>query len=219
MIPAWLTNTSFACLDLETTGVDPQNDRIVEIGILHTDRGAVAPEAAIWRLNPGVPIPAGASQVHGITDEAVRHAPAFGDIARDVALLLAGRVLVGYNAVPFDWPMLAAEFGRAGLGAPAPAGVLDVLVFIRHFDRYVSGKGRHKLATTAKRWGVPDTGAHSVDGDMRMAWAILWAMVDRHATRPDQTIEQTLAWQEKTIPVQQAAFAEWLARQPPKEAA
>lgn len=104
--------------DLETTGVDPYNDRIVQLAaIKYTSDGRKTNHE--WIINPGVPIPKAASDVHGITDEMVNGKPSLGDIAKELAELFDGADLGGYNVKNFDIPLLAVEFERIGL-------VLDV---------------------------------------------------------------------------------------------
>ena len=100
--------------DLETTGVNVTNDRIVEICIhkVHPDESE---ETHTWRVNPTIPIPAGASNVHGIYNKDVDHEPIFGDIAQEVYTLISDSDLAGFNSNKFDIPLLAEEFLRAGI--------------------------------------------------------------------------------------------------------
>src|SRR6266851_829664 len=101
-----------AILDLETTGTDPQNDRIVEIGILkalpdgrhqHYNR----------RVNPGIPIPSEAKAVHGITDADVADELRFEQLAPDLRAFLDDCDLCGFNLNRFDLRFLDVEFNRA----------------------------------------------------------------------------------------------------------
>src|SRR5207248_1341168 len=98
-----------AFLDLETTGTNAERDRILEVAVV-----MVGPDGKVTRfrslINPGVPIPPDATEVHGIDDAEVADAPAFADIAAQLARDLAGGDLVGYNLRRFDLRMLAAEF-------------------------------------------------------------------------------------------------------------
>lgn len=103
-----------AFFDLETTGLDPVKDRIVEISIV---RVAVNGEKEVRtkRINPGIPIPAESSVIHGIRDEDVREAPSFKQVAASLAEFLQGCDLAGFNMIKFDLPMLTEEFLRAGI--------------------------------------------------------------------------------------------------------
>lgn len=98
--------------DLETTGVNVAKDRIVEIAILKVYPNGNK-ESHSWRVNPGVPIPAEASAVHGITDEMVANEPTFKVLAPKVYALISDSDLGGFNSNRFDIPMLAEEFLRA----------------------------------------------------------------------------------------------------------
>jgi DNA polymerase-3 subunit epsilon len=96
--------------DLETTGTDPESDRIVELAVVRPDEA----EPTVRRYDPGRPIPPGATAVHGISDEDVADAPAFGEEAGRVQRLIEERVLCGYNIRSFDTVMLDLELRRAG---------------------------------------------------------------------------------------------------------
>jgi DNA polymerase-3 subunit epsilon len=100
--------------DLETTGVNVTSDRIVEICVhkVHPDGKE---ETHTWRVNPTVPIPLGASQVHGVYDKDVQDEPIFKELAPTVHALIADSDLAGFNSNKFDIPLLAEEFLRAGI--------------------------------------------------------------------------------------------------------
>ncbi|NLP12509.1 3'-5' exonuclease [bacterium] len=99
--------------DLETTGLDPQTDRIVQFAFLR-----VLPDHKVesWMelVNPGIPIPPEASRVHHITDEMVAGKPSMRDLAPRISAYLAGCDLAGYNVLRFDLPFLQAELERHG---------------------------------------------------------------------------------------------------------
>jgi DNA polymerase-3 subunit epsilon len=101
-----------AVFDLETTGVNTTNDRIVEIAIVKAmPNGDLITK--VWKVNPTIPIPLEASMIHGIYDEHVANEPTFKQIARAVEQFLEGCDLGGFNICKFDIPMLAEEFLRA----------------------------------------------------------------------------------------------------------
>ena len=103
-----------AFIDLETTGTNPGLDRIVEIAIVKvlTDGSRVVKRKLI---NPGIPIPKASSDVHGITDEIVKDAPTFSQVAHELKQVIDGCDLAGYNSNRFDIPLLMEEFMRAGV--------------------------------------------------------------------------------------------------------
>ena len=106
-----------AILDLETTGSDPKNDRIVEISILKLVPGA-EPDHRTRRGNPGIHIPAEATEIHGIRDEDVADLPPFRARAIGIRAFLDGCDLCGYNLRRFDLRLIANEYQRASLSLP-----------------------------------------------------------------------------------------------------
>lgn len=100
--------------DLETTGVDPYNDRIVQIGLIKFFPDGTK-QAKDWTINPGMPIPKEASDIHGITDEMVVGKPLLGDLVQELSEIFLDTDLAGYNVKNFDIPVLLTEFTRIGL--------------------------------------------------------------------------------------------------------
>ena len=111
-----------AFFDLETTGVNVASDRIVEIAILKVfpdGRIEKRPDPALGKsrllINPGIPIPAETSAIHGIFDEDVKDAPTFQEISGKLFKFLYDCDLAGFNSNKFDVPILAEEFLRCGI--------------------------------------------------------------------------------------------------------
>lgn len=100
--------------DLETTGLNISEARIVELSFLKVHPNGEE-EVKSRRVNPEIPIPAEATAIHGITDEDVKDCPTFKQIAKSLANHLEGCDLAGFNSNRFDVPMLAEEFLRAGV--------------------------------------------------------------------------------------------------------
>ncbi len=101
-----------AFFDLETTGINITQDRIVEISILKIHPNG-REERRTDLVNPGMPIPIESSLIHGIYDKDVANAPHFKDIAKSLATYLTGCDLAGFNVLKFDVPVLVEEFLRA----------------------------------------------------------------------------------------------------------
>lgn len=103
--------------DIEATGIDRENDRIIEICVakLHPDKEM---EVKHMFLNPGIPIPAEATEIHGITDERVKDEPTFKQVAKSLLEYITGCDLAGFNSNSYDIPMLFFEFERAGVTMP-----------------------------------------------------------------------------------------------------
>ena len=98
-----------AFIDLETTGVNPGSDRIVEIAIVKVLTDGTK-SVKCKRINPGMPIPKSSSDIHGITDEMVKDEPTFKQVAQELKQMLDGCDFAGYNSNRFDIPLLMEEF-------------------------------------------------------------------------------------------------------------
>lgn len=101
-----------AFFDLETTGLDVTNDRIIEIGILKMNPDG-SQECYQKRVNPEMPISPESSEITGISNEDVKDCPTFKDLAGEIAAFIGDADLAGYNSNKFDIPVLAEEFLRA----------------------------------------------------------------------------------------------------------
>ena len=100
-----------AVFDIESTGISPRADRIVELAIVRLELDGVR-NVKSWLIKPGIPIPGEAIAIHGITNEAVADCPVFEDIADEVLLFLRNCDLGGYNCLRFDIPILEEELIR-----------------------------------------------------------------------------------------------------------
>jgi DNA polymerase III epsilon subunit family exonuclease len=160
-----------AVLDFETTGLDAQADRVCEAAVLRLEPGA-PPKAWSSLVQPGVPMPAVAEGVHGITDRMLDAAPAWPDVWPPLAALLEGAVVVAHNA-PFDIGFLRAENARHRLPAPVLGPVLDTLPLARQ----VYGLPRCSLADLARRLEIPQASAHRALADCTTTAALARALL------------------------------------------
>ncbi len=165
-------------LDVETTGVDPQRDRIIEIALMRLAPGA-EPRTLELRFNPERPIPAASSAIHGIRDEHVVHCPTFGDKAKRLVCFLDGSDLAGFGIGRFDLPFLVAEFERAGRTFPLRGRkVVDALTLFHRLEP-------RDLAAAVRRYcGREHTHAHRARHDVLAAVAVLDAMLGKHKDVP-----------------------------------
>ena len=186
--------------DTETTGVDPLRDAIVELAAVDLRAGRPGRSATL-RLNPGCPIPDGASKVHGIYDADVANEPFFDEVADRVAARLGAddwHVLCGYNAVHFDVPMVNSAFENAGHPFRIdPARVLDPFIFLRRRHNHLPSK----LGEVCQRHGVVLDNAHAADADAK-ATAELLAVFVRDGLMPteiDHALEVQAQWREVLV--------------------
>lgn len=121
-------------VDLETTGVNTSIARIVEVTVLKIHPGGFEEERSV-RVNPGMPIPPGATKVHGITDDDVSDKPRFDQYAKSLLEFFDGCDIGGFNAIRFDIPLLVAEFERAGLAFSLEGrNIVDPLVIFHSYE-------------------------------------------------------------------------------------
>jgi DNA polymerase-3 subunit epsilon len=174
-------------IDLETTGIDPARDKIVEIALLRIEPDGTELLRA-RRIDPERPIPPEATAVHGIRDEDVAGAPPFRRVARSLFELLAGADVGGYNVRRFDLPLLEREFRECGLEpALGERRVVDAMaIFHRKEPRDLSGAVRFYL-------GRGHEGAHGAEADLIATRDVLAAQLERYADLP-RTVEGLDAW-------------------------
>jgi DNA polymerase-3 subunit epsilon len=160
--------------DLETTGVNVSSDRIVEISYLKIFPNGDE-ESRTRRLNPERPIPPESTLVHGITDEDVKDAPTFKQIAKSLAAQIEGCDLAGYNSNRFDIPLLAEEFLRADV---------DIDLMKRKFvdvQTIYHKKEQRTLAAAYKFYCDKDLeNAHTAEADTKATYEILQSQLDRY---------------------------------------
>jgi len=163
-----------AFIDLETTGVNISNDRIVEIAIVKilTDGTRQVKRKLI---NPQIPIPAGASDVHGITDEMVKDAPSFKQVANEIKQFIENCDLGGYNSNRFDIPMLIEEFLRAGVPFSADGRKLVDVQKVFHMMEQRTLGAAYKFYCNKT---LED--AHSAEADATATWEVLEAQIERY---------------------------------------
>jgi DNA polymerase-3 subunit epsilon len=170
------------CFDLETTGVNTRHDRIVEICVVKTEVDG-SQTVKTRRLNPTIPIPEGASAVHGISDADVADEPTFRHVARSLLALFSGCDLAGYNVKNFDLPLLKAEFARANISFPEPdIRVVDPLVIFKQRER------RDLQSAYAYYCDKSLENAHSAEADAVATMEVLVGQLDRYEDLPD-TVE------------------------------
>ena len=160
--------------DLETTGVDTVNDRIVEVSMIK-----IMPSGEevvrTRRINPQMHIPEQATAIHGITDEMVKDEPTFAQIAKSMAQFIEGCDFGGFNSNRFDLPMLVEEFLRAGVDVDFKrCKFIDVQNIFHKMEQ-------RTLVAAYKFYCDKDLqDAHSAEADTRATLEVLKAQLDRY---------------------------------------
>lgn len=122
---------SIIYFDIESTGVETESARIVELACIKYNPDGTQEEKTI-KVNPTIPIPIEASDVHGITDEMVKDLPTFKQYAQAIRNWFEGCDLAGFNSDNYDVPLLSAEFERSGLeGISWNPNLLDIIKLYR----------------------------------------------------------------------------------------
>ncbi|CAL9391318.1 3'-5' exonuclease DinG [Streptomyces sp. enrichment culture] len=217
-----------AAFDTETTGVDVERDRIVSAALVVQECAGGRVRQTRWLVNPGIPVPREATEVHGLTDEHLQHhgrwpAPVMEEIARALAeQQVAGRPVVVMNA-PFDLTLLDRELRRHRASSLAryldnrPLTVLDPRVLDKHLDRY--RKGRRTLADLCAHYGIELEGAHDAGADALASLEVVRAVGRRFAARLERLSPAELhTLQAVWFAAQARGLQAWFARQGTPEA-
>lgn len=170
-----------AFIDLETTGTNVATDRIIEIAIIKVmpDRSV---QSKVKRINPGIPIPAATTAIHGISDADVKDQPVFKQVANELKQFMEHCDIAGYNSNRFDIPMLVEEFLRAGLTFEVDSRrFIDVQKIFHLMEK-------RTLSAAYKFYCDKDlVNAHSAEADAMATYEILEAQLTRYESllKPD----------------------------------
>ena len=178
-----LEECAFAVVDVETTGMQAAGqDRVTEIAVVvvHGSRREVIFDSLV---NPGRPIPTRIVELTGITDDMVRDAPSFCDVAEQVMTALAGRVFVAHNA-RFDWAFVCAEVKRArDLALDGPR-----LCTVRLARRLVRQEQSYSLGALAHKFGFEFPARHRAAGDALVTGMLLERLLSTARERGARTL-------------------------------
>ncbi|MCE5174130.1 MAG: 3'-5' exonuclease [Bacteroidales bacterium] len=160
--------------DLEATGINTNSDRIVEISYLKVHPNGQE-ETRTYRVNPGIPIPKEASDVHHILDEDVANCPTFKEIGKMIAHDIEGCDIAGFNSNRFDIPMLVEEFLRNDIDIDlTKRKFIDVQVIFHKMEQ--------RTLTAAYKFycGKDLDGAHGAEADTRATYEVLKSQLDMY---------------------------------------
>ena len=169
--------------DIESTGTNPYRDRIVEIAVIKVMPDGSRQEV-VRRINPSMPIPAGASAVHGIYDDDVKDAPTFDVVAQNLYNYLENCDLAGYNIQGFDVPLLENEFKRVGLDLQTSTRkIVDAYnIFCKLYPRTLTAAYKFFC-------GKDLEGAHGAAADTAATFEVLMGELSRHPELPRDVAE------------------------------
>lgn len=169
-------------VDLETTGANFANDRIIEIGCVEVDEDGVREWSSL--IDPGLAVPPFITGLTGIDTAMVEGAPRFEQLAPQILERLRGRLFIAHNA-RFDYTFLKREFKRVGIDFRAPS-----LCTVKLSRKLFPEHHRHSLDALLERYAI------AVGGDRHRALAdaqVLWALWQRwHALLPETSVRQAI---------------------------
>jgi len=167
-----------AFIDVETTGLNPYTDRIVELSILKIHPGGNE-EYKSHRVNPEMPIPAATTAVHGITDADVANEPTFRQYATSIRDFLEACDISGFTVIKFDLPCLEAEFARANVEFSRKGRYLIDSQVIYH-----QREPRNLQAAYRKYCGKEMANAHNADEDAKASAQVLDGQLEMYPDLP-----------------------------------
>ncbi len=179
--------------DLETTGLDLVNDRIIQMSYIKVSPDGTEDRKNIF-VNPGKPIPEEVVKLTGISNEDVKDAPTFAQLATNLAKEFVGCDFAGYNSNHFDVPMLAEEFLRAGIDFDfSKCRLIDAQTIFMKMER-------RNLAAAYKffcgRKMEDDFEAHRADQDTEATYRVLMGELDKYAPgmqeEPDRVLNNDM---------------------------
>lgn len=199
-LPEKWTDLPLAVIDVETTGLDDEEDRIIEIGIIEFRDGEVVDEYG-QLVDPECPLPEETTEITGITEADLEGKPVFEEIADEVHERLTVGGIVAYN-LDFDKGFVEAELDRCGLDWPEDAPEIDPLVFAREFYK---DRRRKNLGTIADILDIPLEEAHRATHDAEVAGHVLFAFEERLPEKLDELLVLQAQWESE----QAAKRARW----------
>ncbi|MYU31895.1 3'-5' exonuclease [Streptomyces sp. SID8358] len=181
-----------AAFGTETTGADVEEDRIVSAALVIQDTTGGRFRVTRWLVSPGIPVPAGATEIHGLTDDHLQRngrwpAPVMEELARALAEQCAVRRPLVVMDAPFGLTLLDRELRRhrasslAGYLGDQPLCVLDPRVLDGHLDRY--RKGRRALDDLLELYGVELDGTRGAAADAAASLELVRALGRRFSAR------------------------------------
>lgn len=190
--PQFWKDLPLAVIDVETTGLDAAEERIVEIAIIRFDKGVVT-DRYCKLVDPERPLPEDTTRITGIKPEDLEGAQTFSEIANEVSERLQGVGLVAYN-LSFDRGFIKNELERCGLHWPDESPTLDPLIFARQFFK---SSPRKNLSTISRLLGIPLEEAHRADHDAEVAGKVLFAFEEKLPQELSQLLILQGQWEAK----------------------
>lgn len=203
-----------AAFDLETTGKDPREARIVTASIVLVDHAGTVVDRFEWLADPGVDIPEEAAAIHGVTTERARAEGQFADVvAAEVSAVLAGLFASGIPVIAFnacyDFTVLAHEARRHQLAEITPNPVIDPFICHKKVEKY--RRGSRTLVALCEEYAIDLTAAHTSAADAEATLRLADALAAKYSAlrgSAEQLHVEQIGWAQE----QAADFQEYLRR-------
>lgn len=189
---------NYVIFDLETTGISPNYDEVIEISALKVKGGEVVDEFNTL-VNPGRKIPFGATKVNGITNAMVAEAPAFSHVLAEFLDFAEGLVLVGHNIARFDMKFIWRDAEQYFGEIPQNNYVDTLQVARKHLPRME----HHRLVDLAEHYGISSEGAHRALNDCYMNQKVYECMVAEMREAHQKRVEEARKKASEDVEVQQ----------------
>lgn len=183
-----LSEATLVIFDLEMTGMNPRHDRVVALGAVRIRSLRLTDETYFALVDPGRPIPATATQIHGIADADVAGKPTLPDVLPDFRRFVGGAIPVGHTA-QLDLGFLRPALRRARL--PSLERVLDTAVLA---STVMPAREDISLEGLCAYFGIEPVGRHTALGDAVLTARVFLRMYDYLAHRHAFTLERALHW-------------------------
>lgn len=159
---------SYIVFDIETTGLDTNNDSIIEIGAVKVENGIIIDTFESF-INPGFPIPYFITQINGIDDDLVENAPYPGVVLQKFKAFVSGsEFIIGHNAKRFDYPFLESEFRRNGIRFEGMTCKDTIWEAKRRYKRLPG----YSLAKLCEHFGIVNQTAHRALSDVMATYEL-----------------------------------------------
>ncbi len=175
-----LRDTTFVCVDCETTGLDPKNDHIIEIAAV---RFSFQKELSRYHtlVNPKCTIPETAIEIHHITQDMVANAPTIDSVLPKLLQFVDDSIIVGH-AIPFDLSIINAEAKRHNTTThPLSNQYIDTLRLARHYGE----SPNNSLDVLRRHFNIPELGAHRALNDVLITIDVFKHLCSRYKTLQD----------------------------------
>jgi len=176
---------NYVVFDLETTGLNPQTDKIIELSGVRVRRGLVEDKFSTL-VNPCLPIPPSATRINHITDKMVQNAPLLRNALEAFLDFIGNDILVGHNIHSFDLPFLRNSI-RQELERTVENNYIDTLYLAK---RCLPGRSHYRLTDLAEHFQIETKGAHRALNDCLMnqqCYEKLGALLKQQTENPKET--------------------------------